>query len=66
MSEKYSVEEMMQGLQSLANSSIRNAILAKLRAGEKLCEAARGVDSVVAGDKEWNAFCKAISDYEEK
>jgi len=72
MSEKYSTEELVKSVQywkTLLIPAKRDAIIARLRAADRLCEAARGITEDGYG-YEWKSprgkLAKAIADYEGK
>ena len=74
MSEKYSTEEMIRWLKSYCLfGSNRDAIIAKLRAADKLCEAAKTaldpINEMINGKKEFTTvnfkgLAEAIAEYE--
>jgi hypothetical protein len=69
MSEKYSTEELVKSVQywkTLLIPAKRDAIIAKLRAADNLCEAARKASQSILGGH-WGIahdLDKAIADYE--
>ena len=70
MSEKYSTGEMIRWLKSYCLfGSNRDAIIAKLRAADKLCEVAKRTSIAITAGLAWDykptALVKAIADYEE-
>jgi len=64
MSEEYSTEELVKSVQywkTLLIPAKRDAIIARLRAADRLCEAAKRADCL-----HWDELNKAIADYEGK
>ena len=69
MSETYSTDELIESVQKgVPNDFEANAIIARLRAADKLCEAAKKASQSILGGH-WGIahdLDKAIADYEGK